>query len=57
MIPKPICFQFRTLSRCSFKGCNSNPSSKTSLRALTHIGTHLSNSSKSNSADELKTDQ
>ena len=47
-IPKPICLQSATDFLCSNKGCNSNPSSKTSFKALTACATVSAKSSKSN---------
>ena len=47
-MPKPICLQSATDSLCSSNGCNSNPSSKTSFKALTARATVSAKSSKSN---------
>lgn len=49
-MPSPICFQSLTLFLCSSNGCNSNPSSNTSFKALIATLTALLNSGILNAA-------
>ena len=56
-IPKPICLQSATDFLCSTKGCNSNPSSKTSFKAITACDTVSAKSSKSNFSYLIKDDK